>query len=227
MTLFTIPASAKTPQAAYINAVVLTLGFAAHALAHDNLSLTWILLGTYIWEVIEYVTHRGVMHGVFDKHSRAYHYVHGHHHAHPDRMDRQHVQLYLFYAMMLPSYVILRCIISVTMSPEADHVGIASSISSGAMMSYVAFEAVHFFSHVKHSALCGGPMHTYHVQHHSTPCVNYSFTCTFLDYWFGTIHKDYSFDGSVTTRLAACAPVPPLINFVALGMIMNHKKHVA
>jgi len=172
-------------------------------------NLTWILVGMYLWEAIEYASHRWLLHNA----TSYYYFIHGYHHKQPHIMHRQHIPLPFFYAIALPIYTLLTLLL-----PSKQ----VSAVVTGCSLSYLLFESVHYLCHVPGSNC--SEVCKYHMQHHRFQFYNYSFTCTFIDYWLGSLKlsRKYIIRG---VPLAVKLPLPPLLNFLLLELDKIKIKH--
>jgi sterol desaturase/sphingolipid hydroxylase (fatty acid hydroxylase superfamily) len=119
-----------------------------------------LALGALTWSLVEYAMHRFLFHAPAEREAArvVLFLVHGHHHEWPDDPRRVAATPIQFGSLALLLYGVFSLAL-----PEMD----AHAAFGGAMLAYLAYEAVHFYAHhgrAQRGAL--GALRRYHMRHH-------------------------------------------------------------
>ena len=122
--------------------------------------LAFAMLGALLWTLVEYLMHRFLFHAPAKSEAARVILllVHGHHHVWPDDRSRIAATPIQFGSLALLLFGLLTLFL-----PGME----AHAAFGGAMLAYLAYEAVHFYAHhgrARHGAL--GALRRHHMKHH-------------------------------------------------------------
>lgn len=140
-----------------------------------------VLVGVLSWSLVEYAMHRFLFHAPAKSEAArvVLLLVHGHHHLWPDDPRRVAATPIQFGSLALLLYGMFSLLL-----PEAE----AHATFGGAMLGYLAYEAVHFYAHhgrARDGAL--GALRRHHMRHHhDDPRSRWGIGSPLWDYVFRT-----------------------------------------
>ena len=139
--------------------------------------ISGFLFSSIVWTFTEYMFHRYLLHKFF------YHH-HKKHHDFPNKKSIIHTPMLLG----LINWFVYMGLFQYILSKQTQ-----TSYYIFFPLNYLAFEYTHLLTHSyvgKNNIISNAKQ--YHRQHHFTPETNYSFVTPFWDYWFGSLHSEYS-----------------------------------